>query len=170
MSSIEIALVACCRQCGARKTERGTRLTPRSLISSRLVWDESPYSSFQQAAYSPAGLGFAGSYFATWIFFARPIFESSQMPQKFGSSSYHLRPCRAETGCAWWLLCQPSPPVSSATHQLLRESSRVSKRRLPHRCVAEFTSQVACRPSVTRSRTPHRTMATPFSQPPQIQP
>src|SRR5450759_2490 len=42
------------------------------------------------------------------------------------SNSYHARPWRAETGCAWWLLCQPSPNVRSATHQLLRESSRVS--------------------------------------------
>jgi len=48
-------------------------------------------------------------------------------------------------GWAWWLLCQPSPPVSRATHQLLRESSRVSKRRLPHMWVAELTSQVAWR-------------------------
>ena len=58
------------------------------------------------------------------------------------SNSYQARPWRAETGCAWWLLCQPSPKVRSATHQLLRESSRVSKRRVPHMCVAEFTSQV----------------------------
>ena len=58
------------------------------------------------------------------------------------SNSYQARPWRAETGCAWWLLCQPSPNVSSATHQLLRESSRVSKRRVPHMCVAEFTSHV----------------------------
>ena len=33
----------------------------------------------------------------------------------------------AETGWAWWLLCQPSPPVIRATQKLLRESSRVSK-------------------------------------------
>src|SRR5262245_2701076 len=59
------------------------------------------------------------------------------------SNSYHARPWRADTGCAWWLLCQPSPNVRSATHQLLRESSRVSKRRDPHMCVAELTSQVA---------------------------
>src|SRR5665213_2881604 len=79
------------------------------------------------------------------------------MPQKLGSISYQARPWRAETGCAWWLLCHPSPPVSSATHQLLRESSRVLKRREPHLCVAELTSQVACRPTVTRRNTPHST-------------
>ena len=50
-----------------------------------------------------------------------------------GSNSYQARPCRAEVGWAWWLLCQPSPKVISATHQLLRESSRVSnRRRAPH--------------------------------------
>src|SRR5579864_9406060 len=59
------------------------------------------------------------------------------------SNSYQARPCRALTGWAWWLLCQPSPPVRRATHQLLRESSLVSKRRLPQRWVAELTSQVA---------------------------
>ena len=36
------------------------------------------------------------------------------------SSSYQARPWRADTGWAWWLLCQPSPKLSSATHQLLR--------------------------------------------------
>src|SRR5215469_3317841 len=66
------------------------------------------------------------------------------------SNSYQARPCRAELGWAWWLLCQPSPKVNNATHQLLRESSRVANRREPHMCVAEFTSQVACRPTTTR--------------------
>ena len=64
------------------------------------------------------------------------------MPIQFKSSSYQARPWRAEVGCAWWLLCHPSPNVRSATHQLLVESSRVLKRREPQRCVAEFTSQV----------------------------
>ena len=68
------------------------------------------------------------------------------------SNSYQARPWRADVGCAWWLLCQPSPNVISATHQLLRESSRVAKRRVPHMCVAEFTSQVACRPNTTRRK------------------
>ena len=31
------------------------------------------------------------------------------------SSSYQAMPCRADTGWAWWLLCQPSPNVISAT-------------------------------------------------------
>src|SRR4051812_19465476 len=77
------------------------------------------------------------------------------------SNSYQASPWRAETGCAWWLLCHPSPNVSSATHQLLRESSLVSNRREPHMCVAEFTSQVACRPKTTRKNTPQRTIGHP---------
>src|SRR5688572_28236338 len=77
------------------------------------------------------------------------------------STSYHARPCAADVGCAWWLLCQPSPKLSAATHQLLRESSRVSKRRDPHMWVAEFTSHVACRPTVVRRNTPHSTQFQP---------
>ena len=62
-----------------------------------------------------------------------PIALSSLSVIQLMSNSYQARPWRAETGCAWWLLCQPSPNVSSATHQLLRESSRVAKRRrAPH--------------------------------------
>ena len=32
----------------------------------------------------------------------------------------------AERGKAWWLLCQPSPSVTSATHQRFVERSRVA--------------------------------------------
>src|SRR3954471_7660854 len=77
------------------------------------------------------------------------------------SNSYQASPWRAETGCAWWLLCHPSPKVTIATHQLLVESSLVTKRRLPHMWVAEFTSQVACRPTVTRKKMPHITKGKP---------
>src|SRR5688572_7002460 len=83
------------------------------------------------------------------------------MPIQLKSNSYHARPCRADVGCAWWLLCQPSPKVRSATHQLLVESSRVAKRREPHRCVAEFTSQVECSPQVVRKKMPHSTYGMP---------
>src|ERR1700733_9210051 len=62
---------------------------------------------------------------------------------------------------AWWLLCQPSPKVRSATQKLLRESSAVSKRREPHRWVAEFTSQVECNPKVTRRKTAHKVTCQP---------
>src|SRR6186997_1237247 len=49
----------------------------------------------------------------------------------------------------------------AATHQLLRESSRVLKRRDPHMWVAEFTSHVACKPTVVRRNTPHSTQFHP---------
>src|SRR5438094_928064 len=50
-----------------------------------------------------------------------------------------------------------------AINQLLRESSRVSNRRVPHMCVAELTSQVVCRPTTTRRNTPQSTNETPPS-------
>src|SRR5258705_4108522 len=83
------------------------------------------------------------------------------MPIQFRSSSYHASPWRADTGWAWWLLCHPSPKVRSATHQLFVESSRVLNRREPQRCVAEFTSQVECRPNVVRKKMPQRTYGMP---------
>src|SRR5262249_19310653 len=58
-------------------------------------------------------------------------------------------------------LCHPSPKVRSATHQLLVESSRVSKRRDPHLWVAELTSHVAWRPITVRKKMPHKTYGTP---------
>src|ERR1039457_6497301 len=72
------------------------------------------------------------------------------------SNSYQVRPWRALTGWAWWLLCQPSPPVSSATHQELRESSLVSKRREPNMWVAEGGWWWLCRPSPPVSSPPHQ--------------
>lgn len=32
------------------------------------------------------------------------------------SSCHHFNPCLAEYSNAWWLLCQPSPNASNATH------------------------------------------------------
>ena len=75
----------------------------------------------------------AGGSFATFRSRTMPMALSSFSVIQEMSNSYQARPWRAETGWAWWLLCQPSPNVSSATHQLLRESSRVSNRRdAPH--------------------------------------
>ena len=85
------------------------------------------------------------------------------MPHQFTSTSYHVSPWRAAVGCAWWLLCQPSPKVRSATHQRFVESSAVSKRREPHKCVAELTSHVACSPTVTRRKTAHSSSVQPPS-------
>src|SRR6266516_1532633 len=76
------------------------------------------------------------------------------MQSQLISSSYQARPWRTQRGSAWWLLCQPSPNVNTATHQLFVESSRVKNRRVPQRCVAELTSQVKCNPIVTRRKTP----------------
>src|ERR1044071_9025815 len=53
------------------------------------------------------------------IDFARPSSWSPRMPHQLKSTSYQARPCLAEVGCAWWLLCHPSPKVKRATHQLL---------------------------------------------------
>src|SRR5262249_34934255 len=92
---------------------------------------------------------------------ARPSRRSAQMPYQFTSNSYQARPWRADCGCAWWLLCQPSPKVSIATQKLLREASVVRKRCLPHMCVAEFTSQVTCRPTTVRRKIPHITKDQP---------
>ena len=92
-----------------------------------------------------------------------PKVSSSLICSQVRSTSYHARPCRAEVGWAWWLLCQPSPKVRIATHQLFFESSLVWNRREPHMCVAEFTSHVACRPTVTRKNTSQSTIGQPPS-------
>src|SRR5437899_11016551 len=98
---------------------------------------------------------------ATLIDLAIPKKRSTLISSHDGSNSYQASPWRAEVGWAWWLLCQPSPKEISATHQLLRESSRVAKRREPHIWVAEWTSQVACRPKTMRTHMPHRNIGIP---------
>src|SRR5947209_2489162 len=92
---------------------------------------------------------------------AMPKTLSTLIRSQDGSNSYQAMPWRAEVGCAWWLLCQPSPKEIAATHQLLRESSRVAKRRAPHMWVAEFTSQVAWRPATMRTQFAQRTIGRP---------
>ena len=52
----------------------------RKTAAIRTSDDRRPYYFFRTAAYIPAGFGFAGSNFATWIFSARPILPSSQIP------------------------------------------------------------------------------------------
>lgn len=47
---------------------------------------------------------------------ARPNFSIARIMYQVGSNCHHFRPCRAEYSKAWWLLCQPSPNASSATH------------------------------------------------------
>ena len=43
------------------------------------------------------------------------------MSQALGSSCRRPRPCRAEVGNAWWLLCQASPKAIGASQARLRE-------------------------------------------------
>src|SRR5205814_10313230 len=88
---------------------------------------------------------------------ASPINCKTRMPHQLKSISYQRKPCRAEVGCAGWVLCQPSQNVSRATHQLLRESSQVSKRALPHKSCAELTREVDMAPSARTRETKRRT-------------
>src|ERR1700675_4044499 len=92
---------------------------------------------------------------------ARPSARKTQIPYQFMSNSYQVIPCRADCGTAWGLLCPPSPKGRRATHRLFLEVSSVKNRRDPHMCVAEFTSQVACRPTTVRKNTPHNRKGQP---------
>src|ERR1700676_5269771 len=92
---------------------------------------------------------------------ARPSLDRVKMPYQFMSTSYQRKPCRADCGAAWWLLCQPSPKVRIATQKLLVEESPVAKRCEPHMWVAELTSQVKCRLMTERTKTPQKTHGQP---------
>src|ERR1700689_648696 len=92
--------------------------------------------------------------FVRYTSLASPSFWSAQMPYQLKSTSYQASPCRADVGCAGGLLGKPSPNDHSATPQLFVERSRVLNRRVPHECVAEFPSQVECRPITVRRNTP----------------
>ena len=65
------------------------------------------------------------------------------MTQAEGSISQRRRPCSADVGNAWWLLCQASPNVSGASHRRLRDSSFVAKRRRPKKWHRELIEYVA---------------------------
>ena len=54
------------------------------------------------------------------------------------SISHGRRPCRAEVGKAWWLLCHASPNESGASQARLRDSSSVGKRRRPKKWQSEL--------------------------------
>src|SRR5262249_39800614 len=69
---------------------------------------------------------------------ARPSFSSAQITPAVGSSCLAFIPWTAEVGKAWWLLCQASPKVGSASHARLRDSSVVSKSRLPNMWQSEL--------------------------------
>src|ERR1041385_6759305 len=92
------------------------------------------------------------------------------MQSQLTSSSYHASPWRTQRGSAWWLLCQPSPNVKSATHQLLVESSRVLKRRRPQVCAAEFTNHVPWSSTEDRRNMPQLTRLAARKAPPRNAP
>src|ERR1019366_7640932 len=53
---------------------------------------------------------------ATLIALATPTAFSTLILSQLGSNSYQASPWRAEVGCAWGLLCQPSPKLMMAIH------------------------------------------------------
>ena len=82
------------------------------------------------------------------------------------TSNWRLpRPCTAEDGKAWWLLCQASPSEGSASTQLLRLSSRTSKSRRPNMWQIEFTLQVMCWNTAIRTSPPQIVASTPPRKP-----
>lgn len=52
----------------------------------------------------------------TFTSVANPIAWRNLTMYQVKSSCHHSRPCLAEYSKAWWLLCQPSPKASTATH------------------------------------------------------
>jgi len=143
------------RGCSAKEAQRARKL-PKGSVPLCLSMQEA-----RREVYAASRSGNALSALATWMLLAMPSNFRILIWTHDGSNSYHTRPCRADVGCAWWLLCHPSPKVSSATNQLLRESSRVANLREPHMCVAELTSQVPCRPMTTRRQIPYSIMGSP---------
>src|SRR5581483_1935560 len=71
----------------------------------------------------------------------RPSRRSAPMSRPLGSSCHHARPCLAELGKAWWLLCQDSPNVSKESQALLVLRSPVRKGRPPNVWQMELTLQ-----------------------------
>ena len=61
----------------------------------------------------------------------------------------------AERGKAWWLWCQASPKVGSASHHTLVDLSSVAKRRRPKKWHTELIDQVRWWSMNTRTRPPH---------------
>lgn len=47
---------------------------------------------------------------------AKPTAWRNLTTYQVKSTCHHSRPCLAEYSKAWWLLCQPSPNASNATH------------------------------------------------------
>src|SRR4030095_4403998 len=64
-------------------------------------------------------------------FHASPHVSISRISRYDGSNCHQNSPWRADVGKAWWLLCQPSPRLSSATAALLALWSPLAKGREP---------------------------------------
>src|SRR5262249_36779594 len=88
-------------------------------------------------------------------FFAQPSRSKRRISHPQGSTSHQYRPFTAELGNAWWLLCQPSPPRTMPSTQLLRLPSAVSNLRVPNTCANELSANVACWVRNTRAKPPH---------------
>src|SRR5579872_84966 len=80
---------------------------------------------------SPASLAACRSGLTRTTSQASPSRSSVRITTADGSSSKRPRPCSADVGNAWWLLCHASPSDSGASHARLRDSSSVVNRRLP---------------------------------------
>src|SRR5207249_6124281 len=87
---------------------------------------------------------------------ARPHASSARINHHDKSGCHHLRPCRADHGNAWWLLCHPSPNAKTAVTTLFRLPSAVGYGRVPHRWFTEFTHRVAWSTRNCCRRPPHR--------------
>ena len=62
---------------------------------------------------------------------ARPHLSSPRMTSAERSTWARPRPCAADVGNAWWLLCHDSPNDGSASQKTLRDSSAVLNLRRP---------------------------------------
>ena len=69
-----------------------------------------------------SGSGFWSSW-AILTLLARPNALSKAIAIQVMSISKGRKPCRADLGKAWWLLCHPSPYAAKPTHQQLVERS-----------------------------------------------
>ena len=106
----------------AFRAHRGARSPlPRAGTWARLVAEELSLSRLRRAERRRRSSCAASG---TFTFDTSRSFSSPRITHHETSICHLPSPCRADTGKAWWLLCQPSPKTSAATSQLLRASSR----------------------------------------------
>ena len=68
--------------------------------------------------------------------------SSPAINHALGSTWRRPRPCRAEVGNAWWLLCHASPKAIGASQPRLRDSSPVANGRRPKKWHRELMLKV----------------------------